>query len=116
MGELQLQLREKLERESGKDVRLKQLAELLLRLAGEDIGVCTAVLAEERTLSGAFAELEAAARKRYEHDRKQRCVCVTAAEAEKLVAAYYGFTKAEATHTPPQERRRVISLFDMARR
>lgn len=114
MGELYTEVCDKLDKESGKDLRLTQMAGLLRVRAQENISVCGAILAEDKTLAGAFKAIEDAARKRYEKDRGQVCVCVTTDEAEEIIAAYYGFSLGQAPAPVKAEpRRKVVSLFDM---
>lgn len=114
MGELYTEVCDKLDQESGKDLKLTQMAGLLRARAQESIDVCGAILAEDKTLAGAFKAIEDAARKRYEKDRGQVCVCVTTDEAEEIIAAYYGFALGQApTPVKTEPRRKVVSLFDM---
>ena len=116
MGELYTEVCEKLDRESGKDLKLTQMAGLLRAKAQESIDVCAAILAVDKTLAGAFKAIEDAARKRYEKDRGQVCVCVTTDEAMEIVAGYYGFSAtkgAPQTDKPTAPRHKVVSLFDM---
>ena len=114
MGELYTEVCEKLDKESGKDLKLTQMAGLLRARAQESIDVCAAILAADKTLAGAFKAIEDAARKRYEKDSKQFCIFVTSDDAEEIIAAYYGFTLGAApTPVKTEPRRKVVTLFDM---
>lgn len=114
MDELYERACQKLESEADKHAALGEIAAHVKAKIRGDIDACSAVLSDDKTVSGAYDAIKAEARKRWDKDRKQEGVCITKQEAEPIINAYYGISdqpRREPTEEKPKSN--VVSLFDM---
>ncbi len=112
MEELLERAAKKLEQELVQAQKMEEVIPYLEERAAANTDNCMALLDDKKTLAGAYAAIEAEARKVWEKDRQQRCVCFGTKEACRVLDAYYGFTEEQAP-TIEKKTSKVVSLFDM---
>lgn len=111
--ELQERAATKLEQELPQAPKMEEVIPYLRERAATNADNCMALLDDKKTLAGAYAAIEAEARKVREKDRKQVCVCFGTKEACRVLDAYYGFTD-EVQEAPVEKKSgKVVRLFDM---
>lgn len=87
-----------------------EIMEYLRERIRADESVADRVLRGEKTIDGAYKEMQSAARKQAKHG----CYCMTSAEAWEIVDKYYGIAAEESAKSQTSGNAgNVVSIFDL---